>query len=38
MHYDRGLDLFLENRAGKLRIPFLVPEPKPLPASGNGKE
>jgi len=30
MHYDRGLELFLENRAGKLRIPFAVPEPKPL--------
>jgi hypothetical protein len=31
MHYERGLDLFLENRSGKLRIPFAVPEPKPLP-------
>jgi hypothetical protein len=30
-HYDRGLDLFLENRAGKLRLPFSPPEPKPLP-------
>ena len=29
LHYDRGLDLFLENRAGKLRIPFSVPEPRP---------
>ncbi len=28
-HYDRGLDLFLENRAGKLHIPFSVPEPRP---------
>jgi hypothetical protein len=27
-HFERGLDLFLENRAGKLRIPFTVPEPK----------
>jgi hypothetical protein len=36
MHYGRGLDLFLENRAHKLRIPFTVPEPKPLPeAAGN---
>jgi hypothetical protein len=31
MHYERGLDLFLENRAGKLRLPFSPPEPKPLP-------
>ncbi len=30
-HYDRGLELFLENRSGKLRIPFTVPDPKPLP-------
>ncbi len=30
-HYARGLDLFLENRAGKLRLPFSPPEPKPLP-------
>lgn len=29
-HFERGLDLFLENRAGKLRIPFVLPEPKPL--------
>src|SRR6266568_4661339 len=35
MHYDRGLDLFLENRAGKLRIPFSPPEPKPLPDTGE---
>ncbi len=34
-HFDRGLDLFLENRTGKLRIPFSVPAPKPVPASGN---
>lgn len=31
LHYERGLELFLENRAGKLRIPFSPPEPKPLP-------
>ena len=30
-HYDRGLDLFLENRAGKLHLPFSPPEPRPLP-------
>ncbi len=30
LHYERGLDLFLENRAGRLRIPFTPPEPKPL--------
>src|SRR6266540_1859526 len=24
-HYERGLDLFLENRAGKLHIPFATP-------------
>jgi hypothetical protein len=29
--YERGLDLFLENRAGKLRIPFTPPQPRPLP-------
>jgi hypothetical protein len=29
-HYQRGLDLFLENRTGKLRIPFVPPAPKPL--------
>ena len=34
-HYDRGLDLFLENRAAKLRLPFSPPEPKPLPDTGN---
>lgn len=28
-HYERGLDLFLENRAGKLHIPFSPPEPRP---------
>lgn len=33
-HYDRGLDLFLENRAAKLRLPFSPPEPKPLPDTG----
>ena len=38
MHYDRGLDLFLENRAGKLRIPFAVPEPKPLPERGGSDD
>jgi len=37
MHYDRGLDLFLENRAGKLRIPFSPPEPKPLPDTGEAE-
>jgi hypothetical protein len=37
-HYERGLDLFLENRAGKLRIPYAVPEPKPLPSSGAGED
>ncbi len=31
-HYDRGLELFLENRSGKLHLPFSPPEPKPLPA------
>ncbi|HTT69785.1 MAG TPA: hypothetical protein VMG32_01075 [Anaeromyxobacteraceae bacterium] len=31
-HYERGLELFLENRAAKLRIPYAVPEPRPLPA------
>ncbi len=36
MHYDRGLDLFLENRAGKLRIPFSPPDPRPLP-EGEGE-
>jgi hypothetical protein len=30
LHYDRGLDLFLENRSGRLRIPFVPPEPKSL--------
>src|SRR6266702_4410882 len=34
-HYDRGLDLFLENRAAKLRLPFSPPEPKPLPDTGE---
>jgi hypothetical protein len=38
LHYDRGLDLFLENRAGKLRIPFSPPEPKPpRPAKAGGE-
>jgi hypothetical protein len=36
MHYERGLDLFLENRASKLRIPFTVPEPRPLPEPRAG--
>ena len=27
-HYERGLDLFLENRAGKLHIPFAPPPPR----------
>ena len=35
LHYERGLELFLENRAGKLRIPFRPPEPKPLPDAGT---
>jgi hypothetical protein len=30
-YYDRGLDLFLENRAAKLRLPYSPPEPKPIP-------
>jgi hypothetical protein len=30
LHYDRGLELFLDNRAGRLRIPFMPPEPKSL--------
>jgi hypothetical protein len=29
-HYARGLELFLDNRAGKLRIPFSPPAPKAL--------
>ena len=36
-HFDRGLDLFLENRSGKLRIPFTPPTPRPLPDRENGK-
>jgi hypothetical protein len=36
LHYDRGLDLFLENRVGKLRIPFSPPEPKPPRPSKGG--
>jgi len=39
-HYERGLDLFLENRAAKLRIPFAPPAPRPLqdaPKAENGK-
>ena len=35
LHYERGLDLFLENRGGKLRIPFTPPAPKPLPDAGT---
>ncbi len=38
MHFERGLDLFLENRAGKLRIPFAVPEPKPLPEGSQSED
>jgi hypothetical protein len=34
-HYARGLDLFLENRAGKLRIPFSPPSPKALDGAGE---
>jgi len=30
LHYVRGLELFLDNRAGRLRIPFVPPEPKSL--------
>ena len=30
-HFDRGLELFLENRTGRLRIPFVPPAPNPLP-------
>jgi hypothetical protein len=30
-YYDRGLDLFLDNRAAKLRLPYSPPEPKPIP-------
>lgn len=37
LHYQRGLDLFLENRAGKLRIPFSPPEPKPPPTGEPAK-
>jgi hypothetical protein len=33
-HYARGLELFLENRAGKLRIPFAPPPPKALDGGG----
>jgi ABC-type multidrug transport system fused ATPase/permease subunit len=33
MKIHKALDLFLENRAGKLRLPYSPPEPKPLPAS-----
>ncbi len=38
-HYERGLDLFLENRAGKLHIPFATPRPRPVPEAkpGDGK-
>jgi hypothetical protein len=34
-HFDRGLELFLDNRAGRLRIPYVPPAPKPLPAGGG---
>ena len=30
-YFERGLELFLENRAGKLHIPFAPPAPRPLP-------
>ncbi len=30
--YDRGLDLFLDGRASKLRLPFKPPVPRPVPA------
>ena len=38
-HYERGLDLFLENRAGKLHIPFSPPPPRPVheARAENGK-
>jgi hypothetical protein len=36
-HYERGLDLFLENRSGRLRVPFAVPAPKPLPEERAGE-
>ena len=39
-YYDRGLELFLENRAAKLRIPFAPPAPRPLQDAAkaeNGK-
>jgi hypothetical protein len=38
-YYERGLDLFLENRAGKLHIPFAPPAPRPVqdPRAENGK-
>ncbi len=32
--YHRGLDLFLENRAGKMRIPFTPPDPRPVKPKG----
>ena len=38
LHYERGLDLFLENRAGKLRIPYSPPEPKPPPEAKPGTD
>jgi hypothetical protein len=34
-HYARGLELFLENRTGKLRIPFVPPAPKALDGGGD---
>jgi hypothetical protein len=39
-YYDRGLELFLENRAGKLHIPFTPPAPRPVSdarTTENGK-
>jgi hypothetical protein len=37
LHYDRGLELFLENRAGKLHIPYSPPEPKAPRAAKPGE-
>jgi hypothetical protein len=37
-HYERGLDLFLENRAAKLHIPFAPPRPRPVPDEAKGHE
>ncbi len=36
--YERGLDLFLENRAGKLHIPFTPPPPRPARSNDNRPE